>query len=65
LCSVSDFIPGTGFQSLIDFEIKIADRFLYENRIANFCYWFLIGIAGAIFISESGSDLKKKFADRF
>jgi hypothetical protein len=29
ICTCS---PGTGFQSQIDFEIKIADRFSQENR---------------------------------
>jgi hypothetical protein len=49
----------------IDFAGKIAYRFTNENRSLFFPNQFSIGITIAIAISESGSDLKTKIADRF
>ena len=66
LRSVYEILFMSGFQSLIDFKIKIgirfdpeiADRFRSENRSAIFPERFSIAIVIAIAISKSWIDLK-------
>jgi hypothetical protein len=52
-------------KSGIDFDLKFADRFLYQNRIAIDPDNFLIAIMGAITIWNSLIDLEIKIGDRF
>jgi hypothetical protein len=52
-------------KSGIGFDLKIADRFLYQNRIAIDPDYFLIAIIGAIAIGKSLIDLEIKNRDRF
>jgi hypothetical protein len=64
LRSVSTCGPKTGFQSQIDFEIEIANRFSHENRDPIFRSKSITDFSGTVFDRDHDRDCLFKIGNR-